>query len=180
MGRKHRICKSKEHRAQRATSLLRLCKRTTSVSETIRVEIKEEAYLSLLQYRQYEGFEAGGVFTGSVIGLNQYRISKVSLPCTIIDTASTTGFERDAQKANDFIFNDYEASNHTRYYLGEWHTHPENNPTPSFVDINSIEMIYKHSNRVIDGVFLIIVGIKNNYYGFYDGRMFHKVTVDIV
>ena len=41
-------------------------------------------------------------------------------------------------------------------------------------------MIYKHSNRVIDGVFLIIVGIKNNYYGFYDGRTFHQVTVDIV
>ena len=161
MGRKHRTCKSKEHRAQRATSLLRLCKRTTSVSETIRVEIKEDAYLSLLRY-------------------SQYRISKVSLPCTIIDTASTTGFERDAQKANDFIFNDYEDSSHTRYYLGEWHTHPENNPTPSFIDIKSIEMIYKHSNRVIDGVFLIIVGIKNNYYGFYDGRMFHQVTVDIV
>lgn len=158
-----------------------MCKRTTSIShKTIRVEIKEDAYLSLLQYRQYEGFEAGGVFTGSVIGLNQYRISKISPLCTVVDTSSTNSCERDAQKANDFIFDDYEASNHTRYYLGEWHTHPENNPTPSCIDVNSIEIIYKYSDCVIDGVFLIIVGIKSNYYGFYDGKELYKVKVCIV
>lgn len=87
---------------------------------------------------------------------------------------------RDAFKANEFIKEDFEKSDHTRIYIGEWHTHPENNPRPSSVDIDSIIEIYNKSEIVTDGVILIIVGTKSNYYGFYDGKSMKETSITIV
>lgn len=87
---------------------------------------------------------------------------------------------RDALIANNFIYEDFEVSDHTRIYIGEWHTHPEDHPMPSAVDINSIAEIYNKSDIVIDGVILIIVGLNTNYYGFYDGKTMQKVEVKII
>ena len=78
---------------------------------------------------------------GAQVGDKLYRISKISPPC--IKSHTRCGCERDAAIANQFIERDYEQSEHTRFYIGEWHTHPENNPTPSTVDYSSIEDNYQ-------------------------------------
>lgn len=143
-------------------------------------EIKESVLERFQTYRQTYGNEVGGVLTGSIISDDRYRLSNVSEPCTEFNTSNRYCCIRDAAKANDFIKKEFEVSNHTRVYMGEWHTHPENHPTPSVIDINSIIEIYNKSEIVIAGVVLVIVGLKSNYYGFYDGCSMRKVSVTFV
>lgn len=144
------------------------------------LEIKESVVERLKEYCQTKGNEIGGILTGSIISDNKYRVSNVSEPCTELKMSNRYSCIRDALIANNFIYEDFEVSDHTRIYIGEWHTHPEDHPMPSAVDINSIAEIYNKSDIVIDGVILIIVGLNTNYYGFYDGKTMQKVEVKII
>lgn len=44
-------------------------------------------------------------------------------------------------------------------YVGDWHTHPENVPTPSRSDIVSIENVVRESTLHTPGLLLCIVGL---------------------
>ena len=145
-----------------------------------RFEIKESVVSILSSFRQVTGNERGGVLTGSIISDDTYRVSNVSEPCLFLNASDRCSYIRDASKANKFIKEDFEKSEHTRVYIGEWHTHPEDEPTPSSVDLNSIKEIYQKSELVIDGVVLVIVGLKSNYYGFYNVVRIKRITVEIV
>ena len=115
-----------------------------------------------------------------LIYYNAYRVNKASEPCGIKTKASKTGCVRNAKKANEIITMEYEKSNGTRVYLGEWHTHLEDYPSPSYVDINSIKNIIETENIPVEGVFLIIVGLKKYYYGFHYNGKLYDVTPEIV
>ena len=178
MGRKYKQRQRKKHCLDRGETHQWRCNRTSTIDyKQLKVEIKESALQKLQKVRQTNGSEVGGLFTGSEIGTDNYRIGKISDPCIVFNSSSKYGCTRDATLANIFIQQDYETSNHSRYYLGEWHTHPEENPTPSLTDIASIRDVYSKSDLVINGVFLIIIGIKSNYYGYYDGENLHKIDV---
>ncbi|AOO82278.1 Mov34/MPN/PAD-1 family protein [Bosea vaviloviae] len=43
-------------------------------------------------------------------------------------------------------------------YLGDWHTHPENEPTPSSKDIDTIRDIVRESQHHLPGFLLCIIG----------------------
>ena len=107
-------------------------------------------------YAQHEGDELCGVLTGSQIDERTFRVSKVSPPC--VARNSRCGCERDAVKANTFIKKDYEASEHTRVYIGEWHTHPEMKPNYSQIDfdnwikINDEDIYYDNQYQIIAGI----------------------------
>ncbi len=133
-------------------------------------EIKEEVLDQLRSYTQHEGNELCGVLTGSQIDDNTYRVSKVSPPC--VASNSRCGCERDAIKANAFIAQDFEESDHTRVYVGEWHTHPESNPTPSSTDIASIIQNYDDAKRAVPFLVMIIVGTTSIYCSVYTGDGF--------
>lgn len=115
-----------------------------------------------------------GVLTGSQIDERTFRVSKVSPPC--VARNSRCGCERDAVKANTFIEKDYEASDHTRVYIGEWHTHPESHPTPSGNDYNSIINNYTSADLAVSFIVMIIVGTESIYTSVYDGKAFRIVT----
>lgn len=44
------------------------------------------------------------------------------------------------------------------YYVGDWHTHPEPFPTPSAVDISSMQKAFKKSKHDLQWFIMIIVG----------------------
>ena len=129
---------------------------------------------------QTSGNEQAGILIGSEIGNHAYRINKASEPCGIKQKAFNIGCVRDAKKANDIIIAEFEKSNGTRIYLGEWHTHPEDYPSPSYVDINSIKSIIETGDIPAEGVFLIIIGLKQIYYGFYYNGKLYDITPEIV
>lgn len=56
-----------------------------------------------------------------------------------------------------------------KYYVGEWHTHPDNLPIPSDTDINAINKIINDSNVVIKNPVFLIIGYNKTKveFGFY-------------
>jgi integrative and conjugative element protein (TIGR02256 family) len=44
------------------------------------------------------------------------------------------------------------------HYVGDWHTHPENNPLPSQQDLRSISNCFEMSTHQLNFFFMIIVG----------------------
>lgn len=119
-----------------------------------------------------------GVLTGTQVGKNCYRICKISPPC--VKAHTRCGCERDATIANKFIEADYERSEHTRFYIGEWHTHPEDKPKPSAVDYNSIKNNYHTALLVVPLLLMIIVGAQTFHICVYNGKKFVEVVPKIV
>lgn len=137
------------------------------------IEIKEEVIEQLREFTQKDGCELCGVLTGSQIDEKKFRISKVSPPC--VANNSRYGCVRDAQMGNAFIAEDYEQSEHTRVYIGEWHTHPEPNPTPSQTDISSIVSNYHSSSLALPILVMVIVGTESLYVSVYEGNNFIRI-----
>lgn len=136
----------------------------------IDIEISESVVLTMKSYRQFSGNELGGILLGSVINNKKIRINKISPPLMV--DSSTSSIIRDAEKANAFIKQEFEESNHTRIYVGEWHTHPENIPTSSIADRLSIERIYRDSDIVLNIVLMAIIGREEIYWSYYNGKKF--------
>ena len=44
------------------------------------------------------------------------------------------------------------------YYIGDWHTHPELQPTPSQVDLCSVQEMFHKSRHGLAGFVMVIVG----------------------
>jgi integrative and conjugative element protein (TIGR02256 family) len=99
------------------------------------------------------GLEAGGIFIGS------YRGPHIEI------TACTTPLPRDVRRPTMFDRKDpghhaaalaaWKASGGTDTYVGEWHTHPVDDPTPSARDLRTWRLILA---RGTDPVVFIIVG----------------------
>lgn len=139
-----------------------------------RFEIKDEVIKELKSYAQYEGNELCGVLTGSQINELTFRICKVSPPC--VAQNSRWGCERETSHANEFIRSDYEISGHTRVYVGEWHTHPEPNPTPSSTDVSSIIKNYNSTSRSVPFLMMFIVGTEFINCSIYTDRGFVSIN----
>lgn len=63
---------------------------------------------------------------------------------------------------------------HGLHYVGDWHTHPEDNPWPSPTDLDSIVDCVRRSRHELAGFLLVIVGRLDPPAGLYvalhDGR----------
>lgn len=141
-------------------------------------EIKRNALNALIGYAQHDGNELCGVVTGSQIGENKFRISKVSPPCVIKN--GHYGCKLDATQGNKFIKQDYELSGQTRFYIGEWHTHPEQNPHPSQTDYASIIKSFASAQLSVPLLIMIIVGTEHIFFNVYDGGHFKVIKPIIV
>lgn len=77
-------------------------------------------------------------------------------------------FERDTVGIDDKLKQFY-AEKTKKYYLGEWHTHPNNLPIPSSTDINAINSIANHPEVSIKNPVMLIIGYKKTKFelGFY-------------
>ncbi|WP_315922109.1 Mov34/MPN/PAD-1 family protein [Mesorhizobium sp. SP-1A] len=97
--------------------------------------------------------EAGGILIGS------YRGSHIEvLSCTTPlpkDVRKRTLFDRIDRGHHDAAFEAWKKSGRTETYVGEWHTHPERNPSPSGLDLRTWRKITKKQS---DPVVFIIVG----------------------
>ncbi len=71
-------------------------------------------------------------------------------------------------------------SGQTRFYIGEWHTHPENNPHPSQTDYASIIKSFASAQLSVPLLVMIIVGTKHIYFNVYDGGNFKEIEPEIV
>lgn len=105
------------------------------------------------EIEMFEGLETGGVLLGHIED-----------DVLIIDKASNGGpnavheefyFRADPNYVDMFIDMKIANSDGKLRYLGEWHTHPQINPTPSDLDLNSLYEIAESSG---DFCVLLIIG----------------------
>ncbi len=74
------------------------------------------------------------------------------------------------------------------HFIGCWHTHPEDHPTPSRVDIRNTTDCMQRSKHALNGFVLVIVGRKSGLPGLFvsvcDRNSVHRLqsaaTADIV
>ncbi len=74
------------------------------------------------------------------------------------DKATRTTFFRKKKAHQQIIDREWEASNHTCTYLGEWHTHPEPYPSPSSIDDTNWKRKLRDDIVDSDSLFFLIVG----------------------
>jgi len=85
------------------------------------------------KHRQYAGAtEAGGILLGSVheAGL---LVTEATEP-SVRDVRRPYFFERQPFRHRALAASRWRSSGGTIRYLGEWHTHPQDHPTPSMLD----------------------------------------------
>lgn len=105
--------------------------------------------------------EAGGVLLGRFIRHSKnIVVDKISVPM-IGDKRSRFSFFRNRKMHQRIIDNNWFSSKGTCNYLGEWHTHPEDYPSPSNIDYNNWKKKLKEDVYSSRYLYFIIVGIKD-------------------
>ncbi|WP_096187972.1 ribosomal-processing cysteine protease Prp [Evansella halocellulosilytica] len=107
--------------------------------------------------RNKKQHEAGGVLLGKVYN-DLILVDRVSEP-TKGDKSGLYYFYRNVHKAQEIIKTAWEESSGERIYLGEWHTHPEENAHPSKDDKSLISNMLNDSYMEIDFLFMVIIGV---------------------
>ncbi len=116
------------------------------------------------RFIQYPGkTEAGGILLGS------YRDNHIEVvsatPPSPKDIRRPLRYIRRCPSHKTYAFGEWKRSNHLVTYIGEWHTHPENVPTPSSIDYDNWEKLLPRNDLVlcIQGLSDLWVGETTEY-----------------
>jgi integrative and conjugative element protein (TIGR02256 family) len=134
------------------------------------MEIKIDNYLLTLSaevlhildkyiQRKLSDPESGGIILGKVTS-DTIQIQRLSTP-TELDKCSRMNFERHRLSAQIVINYEHANSYGQVAYLGEWHTHPEDYPSPSSTDIKMIKQQFAQNKIHTDFLILLIQGRKS-------------------
>lgn len=122
-------------------------------------------------------YEGGGVMLGRfIVGSEDVVVDKITKPM-IEDKQSQFRFFRSRNLHQAIITEEWEASGGTCNYLGEWHTHPESNPKPSFVDKGEWKKKLFFDQFDSDFLYFVIVGTKsiNVWQGYRNTSTFKRL-----
>lgn len=126
--------------------------------------------------RQFNKNEDCGILFGSQISDEKIRINSISESCCDKTSTFKCSCNLDVAKANNLIVEEFDKSNQTRVYIGEWHTHPEDYPSPSLQDLKSLKESYNKNQLAIPNFILMaIIGRKNICWKTYDGKKFEDI-----
>lgn len=124
------------------------------------VEIGDDALRVMQHYRQLKlrTTEAGGVLLGRLISHTEHVIIDQATRPTSHDQRGRSFFKRAEESAQPIIDEAWITSNGTQIYLGEWHTHPEDDPTPSRHDLTNWQQIVQRAQFEQSFLLFAIVG----------------------
>lgn len=130
----------------------------------IMVRISRELILAMASFIQDDNKkpESGGILIGYYQEKGSYIITDFTQPRNG-DKQSRYEFVRSKKNAQNALLALFKESGGKKIYLGEWHTHPEDNPTPSGTDISSIINRIKKDRINSETIFMIIFGRKSFY-----------------
>ena len=142
----------------------------------IKVTIDDDV-LDALHQSALESYpnETGGFLVGNYISNNHAHVTCLVQP--VKKTCRPCSFERSTEGMKTVWDNLFKQG---LIYLGEWHTHPEEYPSPSYVDTKSIKTITETGDIPVEGIFLIIVGLEQFYFGFHYNGLLYDITPEIV
>jgi integrative and conjugative element protein (TIGR02256 family) len=117
-------------------------------------------------FRKYEqkpgDTESGGILMGYIFSEHN-EITTITTPGKL-DRFGKFFFIRSKMRAQSMINSFWKKSKGTEIYLGEWHTHAQYHPKPSFDDRAMIKKVLKETLMEIDFLYLIIVGLNDTYW----------------
>ena len=106
------------------------------------------------QQKRFQDKEAGGQLFWELTEQGHRRVVEVTGP-RASDRRTRSTYKADHRQEQREIDQQYTRG---RYFLGDWHTHPEGKPSPSAPDIQVIKEIYHSSENPGPGFLLVIVG----------------------
>lgn len=114
--------------------------------------------------------ESGGIIIGKRRSSNMEIVAITTPQCN--DRRSRCRFDR-KEFGHDIILGEYwSQSNGEDNYLGEWHTHPEDFPTPSLTDLSTWKaMSGEHGVPLL----AVIIGRVKNYYTIVSNSQLHRL-----
>lgn len=144
-----------------------------------KIYIHQEALSVMKAFTQVQTAqpEAGGIILGKVKG-NVVQVLKLSPP-TELDKASRRNFERHRLSAQIVINYEFYNSHQQITYLGEWHTHPEDFPTPSETDKKMIFQQFRNNKLHTPFLLLFIKGLKGIYAAVFEDNALTSCTVTV-
>lgn len=131
-------------------------------STEARVLIEPEVLARLSIYRQLRPRdpESGGILLGYRRGEHLHVVDATEPHPR--DRRSRFGFHRKESYHQSMAVRKWTESGQKMDYLGEWHTHPEQLPTPSSTDIRSwLDITDNKTNPMV----FLIIGISNVWVG---------------
>jgi integrative and conjugative element protein (TIGR02256 family) len=125
--------------------------------------VEDEVINIVEQHAQKSGtsLEAGGILLGYRRG-KHLHITSATEPASN-DKRSRFRFERDIEPHQGIARQHWLSSNQKIDYLGEWHTHPETNPSPSQLDMTEWRKVLESSRNIF--AFLIVGSERKHWLG---------------
>lgn len=124
------------------------------------------------QQNTFNDYESGGILLGFVFD-KTVVINKATIPGKE-DKRGLFFFHRDKKRAQSFVDEAFNETQGTQIYIGDWHTHSEKNPRPSFKDELEIKRAFYKSSLNLNFIICIIIGnndlIENIWVGYYDNK----------
>lgn len=128
--------------------------------EGYKIEISVCALNRMMEYVQYEpkNKEGGGVLLGRhILSCNDKVIDEITVPIKG-DSRGRHFFQRGKRGHQNIIDKLWNESGGTTTYLGEWHTHPEPHPSPSYLDKQEWKRKLNEDIFTGDSLLFIIIG----------------------
>ncbi|MBP7226819.1 MAG: Mov34/MPN/PAD-1 family protein [Aliarcobacter sp.] len=147
-------------------------------SKSLIINIDGKLVNELLSYRQKKDSdsETGGVLMGELYP-NSNRIQITHILVCKHTTNSRYGLELNVACLQKQMNEIWEKSKGTITYLGDWHTHPEFNPKPSYVDYKTFVKNYYKSKFEQNLLLYIILGQeKEIWFKSFNGFQFRKIN----
>jgi integrative and conjugative element protein (TIGR02256 family) len=102
--------------------------------------------------------EAGGVLLGRMLLHSSDVIIDAATAPNPEDQATRVSFHRAVRPAQMAVERAWGETEGRANYLGEWHTHPEDEPSPSRTDVTNWKRIVKTAQYEQDMLFFLIAG----------------------
>lgn len=132
--------------------------------EQLSIEFQDSTLQILLATAQNSenDTECGGVLLGRLFP-NSSKIVVTNIIESKDGQSNRFGFSMNVPEIQKVIYDLWEKSNGKITYLGDWHTHPELEPNPSFKDQITFRMNY-HGSKIDQNLLLyIIIGTSSIY-----------------
>lgn len=143
----------------------------------LKIVIEDKLRKELLDFRQLndDDFEIGGVLMGELYPQsNKIKVTHF-LTCDQ-SSSSINELHLNVECLQSMMDDIWKQSEGTITYLGDWHTHPENNPKPSIIDYKTFMINYYKSEFNQNILLYMILGKKDNiWFKAFDGFKFIKI-----
>lgn len=128
-----------------------------------KIKVSKAPLQIMLSFRQMKrgSHESGGVLLGRYLKDSMDVVVDFVTTPKKNDSSTEVFFFKNKDEHQAVIDEKWEETKWTCNYLGEWHTHPEDHPTPSSLDIKTWLRLVKETEFEFGELHFIIVGRKS-------------------